>query len=304
MKEVFCYLCGSEKASILREQDLRDPYLDLVNPEYNRVKRYWKVCQDCGFVYHSPTLTSDDEKILYARYRDESFRKESPDAYFDRITSLPPEKSENFMKISRLLQVMKQHSLVTEKKKHISVLDIGCGGGVLLYTFRTLYPHVQLAGVEPTEAFAELAKRRLNVPVITARYREGLFAHQFDIILCTAVLEHVYDLRSFVSVIVRDLSEDGVLFIEVPDILDFGKLPTEHDRLSAPHHYSFSPNSLKRLLGEQGLEVVFSNREITLRGRNTLSVVAKKDKNIKKAAFPADDYREILKLQMSRKDSE
>ncbi len=262
----------------MREQDFRDPYLDLVNPEHNRVKRYWKTCRKCEFVYRTPTLTTEEEIVLYDRYRDISFRKESPDEFFNRIISLPPEKSENFIKLSWLLNELKRHSLVIGKKKPISVLDVGCGGGVLLHTFRAIYPNIQPVGVESTAEFAELAKRRLNAEIIPTYYQKGLFKHKFDIILCTHVLEHVYDLRSFVSVIVQDLDEKGAVFIEVPDVSDFKILAPDYQRFFAPHHYYFSLDSLRRLLSEQGLKIISSNCELSVRGECNLGIIAVKDR--------------------------
>ncbi len=104
MRSVNCIICESNHKRTLEEQPFRDAYLEIINPDYQNVPRRLVVCEGCGFVYHDPQLDEADATILYERFResalsdqfaDASFKKETPDEYFDRITSLPKGQSEN-----------------------------------------------------------------------------------------------------------------------------------------------------------------------------------------------------------------
>jgi len=295
MTEVNCYICGSDKAEILRKQTFEDPYLTLIDPAYNKKPRYWKICKDCGFVYHSPKLTAEDQQILYQRYRDESFRKETPDAYFDRITALPESKSENYQKMRWLFDVCRQKGLLRERDRPWNVLDAGCGGGVLLHTIRKFLKNARLHGVEPNEKYAALAARRLSATIVPGFYIKGLFSEKFDLITCTTVIEHVDDPRSFIEALSFDLSENGILFLEVPSLNDFKACEETNEHFLSPHHYYFSENVLRHLLANYGLRVVCFQHQTTLRERNNLQVLAKRDSSLvkEKAAF-FDNCDELL----------
>ena len=81
-----------------------------------------------------------------------------------------------------------------------SVLDVGCGTGVLLQQILEQYPHAQLTGSEYSPQGIEFARARLP----SARFcsmdlgRENL-GRQFDLVTCIDVLEHVNDDRAALS---------------------------------------------------------------------------------------------------------
>ena len=130
MKNVNCYLCGSSDKKIVMENNLVDYYLNIINPEYNSINRRWVECCNCMFIYQDPQLDSNDMQILYEKFRDFTFRNETPDQYFDRIAFLPDEESENASKVNRIS--VNLSSLINKGGR---ILDIGCGGGVFLHTF-------------------------------------------------------------------------------------------------------------------------------------------------------------------------
>ena len=265
MRRVDCIVCQSTEQRTVATQSFRDEYLDLIDPSYQQEERSWVACADCGFVYHDPQLDESDTAVLYDKFRDASFRNETPDAYFDRITSLPAEQSENYAKAEWL-----EATLPRLSKAGGRILDIGCGGGVFLHTFLQRFPSWQAFGVEPTTAFAELASRRLDRPVIAGAYSRGKAGVAFDLITCNQVLEHTIDPADFLRDIHADLAPGGHLYIEVPDTSDFESLPPEHDRFLMQHLWYFTDVSLQRLAGAAGLETVITEKQVTKRGRNNL----------------------------------
>ena len=253
MIEKPCYICGGTERETIARQEFRDPYLDLIDPALNARPRAIAVCLGCGFVYHHPTLTPDEIATLYDRYRDTGFRAETPDAYFDRITSLPPEQSFNFQKVIKL-DVELQRRL--PPRIPCRVYDVGAGGGVFLKTF---LDHAsgqwEGYGVEPTPSYAELAGRRLGIPVISGMYRAGLFPVRFDLISIIKVLEHAPDPVAFLEDIRLDLLDDGLVYVEVPGVREVGSLPEDHDQLTYTHLYFYSVETFAYLVDRAGFTV-------------------------------------------------
>ena len=155
MKQVNCYVCDSSNATVVVRQSFPDKYLTLIDPAYNQDVRSVVVCSQCGLVYRQPQIDEADARKLYEHFRDHSVLSEPPDQYFDRISTLADEQSENYAKLSWLASHIGEF-LGTQGNR---VLDIGCGGGVFLHKFKEWYPGWDCFGIEPTPQFADLARR-------------------------------------------------------------------------------------------------------------------------------------------------
>jgi SAM-dependent methyltransferase len=92
------------------------------------------------------------------------------------------------------------------------ILDVGCGLARLLEQFRELERY----GMDISPDYLEHAQRK-GVDVCLARvedmpYRDGFF----DVVVCTDVLEHVFDLDLAVRQILRVVRDGGVVVVRVP----------------------------------------------------------------------------------------
>jgi SAM-dependent methyltransferase len=269
MRRINCLICGSDRKNLLAEQRFDDPYLRIINPNNDiTAPQRWVSCEVCSFIYHDPQLDSEDTAILYERYRDASFRKETPDEYFDRIANLSDYESENYEKVSWI----KEHLPDTAKQGRL--LDIGCGGGLFIYTFKKYFLGWSAFGVEPTALFAKLAERRLRETVIAGVYKACLFpGKKFELITINQVLEHVLDPISFLIDVSKDLATDGYVYLETPDIADFDLLPPEHDRFQATHLWYFSLDSLSKVCEMAGFRVSKAKLYVTHRGRTNVRAI-------------------------------
>lgn len=275
MKSVSCYLCGSESARIVDVQDFDDEYLGYVDPAYLAAPRHWKMCVGCGLVYHDPRLDEADVVALYEeRYRRHSLKtEETADQFFDRIMAIPKAQSENYAKVAWLKPHLAAHLAPGGADR--ALLDIGCSAGMFLKHFIDDVPGWRGAGVEPTVRFAETASRRIGGPVRSGVYRGGQFDRRFDLVTVIHVLEHVLDPLAFLAEVKRDLAPGGLLFIEVPDIADFGSLPPQHDRFMSPHIYYFSATTAAQLLARAGFGVVVREFERSPRGHANLRLICR-----------------------------
>ncbi|BDM71263.1 hypothetical protein HEK616_47500 [Streptomyces nigrescens] len=98
-----------------------------------------------------------------------------------------------------------------------SLLDVACGTGAHLETFRTLFGHV--AGLELADPMRERAVKRLpGVPVHAGDMRDFALGQSFDAVVClfTAIgyAGGLEDMRAAVRCMAGHLSRGGVLLVE------------------------------------------------------------------------------------------
>jgi len=274
MEHSSCPLCGHDVSSVIRQITSSDHYLNLIEKPYASIRRCWLRCELCSHVHNSVKLRDSELKSLYARFRDQEWRNESPDQYFERITSLSEAESENFQKFS----IIEEFTGICQLSEG-SVLDIGCGGGVLIEEMsRRLQGKFEFFGVEPTSSFAELARRRTGAQVANQNYMCEIFGERkFDLITCCQVLEHVRAPIEFLTDIHSDLTDVGYLYLEVPDISDFETLPEDHDRFMVQHVSYFSESVLRAALERSGFRELYHGITKTIRDRNNLWFVSQLD---------------------------
>lgn len=271
MIEPRCPLCDGRDFVEAAVVEGPDDYLDLLSISYSDLDRRWLRCSACGHLSNSVRLDEGEISSLYSLFRDVAFRNETPDNYFNRITSLPAAQSENYQKLEYLASKTAIQSAVTR-----TMLDIGCGGGVLIHTAsQILGSDWVFSGVEPTVSFAELAARRTGARVVAGDYRSGIFGEEkFQLVTCCAVLEHVPRPTEFLGMIRNDVINGGWLFLEVPDVSEFSQLPITHDHFMCQHISFFSRKTLVAILETVGFDCADVTVVRTLRGHCTLRCIA------------------------------
>ena len=131
-----------------------------------------------------------------------------------------------------------------------SVLDIGCGDGAFLSVFEDKH----ILGVEPSARARELCvKKGLEVASSISNINET-----FDVITLWHVLEHLPNLEKDLKVLMSLLSDEGRLFIAVPnckswDAEYYGGFWAGYD---VPRHvWHFDKESLESTLVSTGFEI-------------------------------------------------
>lgn len=295
-----CYICGSKDSQVLFTFKGKDKYLDSVFEITPKDDMNWMICNDCGFVYRSPVLEQDEYERLYENYDTDIFENTTPDEYFDKIISLPIGTSENREKASWLKALLDENDL----NDNLKILDIGCGGGTLLYILNEELSVDGIYGVELNQAYADLAKRRVDAHIRNENYTSGIFGKQFNLLINTKVLEHIPDPLPFLREMYKDLLNEGLLFIEVPHVSDMFNFPLTDERFTIPHIYFFSEGTLSALLEKAGFTILKYRVYEASRNRSYLQIVAQKivKSNTKWALnSPLDDVSSIIRKVRSNK---
>tara|TARA_Y100001935_G_scaffold254344_1_gene263108 strand:- start:1281 stop:2009 length:729 start_codon:yes stop_codon:yes gene_type:complete len=114
--------------------------------------------------------------------------------------------------------VMDNFNLSSDIKpfKGISVLDIGCGGGLLSEPMARLGANV--VGIDASKKNIDVAKHHLNKSNLEIEYYNSSpenfnSKRNFDVILNMEIVEHVDDVQKFISESSKFLSKNGIMFI-------------------------------------------------------------------------------------------
>jgi len=138
-----------------------------------------------------------------------------------------------------------------ENKKEI--LEIGAGQGQATYWFDN--EGFFVTSIEPDENNVKLINQRLiNSNCIVGSAEDFQIKEKFDIIWMSHVLEHLIKPLQFLQNVKRNLRQDGIFFIEVPNCENASMLNTSISLV--PHTFHFSRNSLTNLAKKSGFKVV------------------------------------------------
>jgi len=242
---VDCPICGSANNETILASDRYEMGITTV------------ICVRCGLLYTNPRPSSE----VFNQFYENHYREFYEDVEWP---------SEKYIKEGRFTE---RASIVFEHlKKHIEsehftepvkILDVGCSeGSVLRFICKNSDRNIDAAGVEPSRNFSDFARGYTGGQVFNGSLEEfcqGDHDSKFDIIILNHVLEHFLDPQNSLQALHRLLSKDGILFIEVPNILgDWSGMGMFH----IAHVLQFHEASLTNLLALTG----FSPVSVSTRG--------------------------------------
>ena len=134
------------------------------------------------------------------------------------------------------------------------VLDAGCGPGALLERIGQRLPTADLRGIEYSPAAARHAPERLRERIVVGdilAVAPTLPQRDFDVIVCSEVLEHVPDPAAVVKALARLAKPGATLLFSVPAGMAHWSIQDE----TAGHLRRFEPDEFRALLLAAGLRI-------------------------------------------------
>jgi SAM-dependent methyltransferase len=164
------------------------------------------------------------------------------------------------------------------------ILDVGVGLGRILSHF----PNLRKYGMDISFGYLEEAKRK-EIDVCFARIEDMPYQEQtFDIVVCTDVLEHVFDLNFCVAKILSVLKDKGTLIVRVP----FQEVLKGYTEADYPYQFvhlrSFDEHSLRLFF-----EKIFGCRMVE--GHRAGYFLCGDDRIRDRELFNADEYNALMK---------
>jgi len=245
MKNNKCKVCGGNDASVAYNNDI------IVVSK----------CRVCDFYF----LNDTGKKVEY----NSSGKKSNVTAkgYIEHLLHLDNEKKEKYSVLAKNRYAYYSKKLQKEK---ISILEIGCGVAHQSVTFKSLGGEYMGIDIN-SDVIQESKKYNYNTKCIDFFDfdSEGM---QYDVILCSQVLEHITEPREFIEKVYKSLKKNGIFHIDVPNNDSLSSLineimPNNKNRYRAiinPHHaFAYNKTSLEFLLSQYFKDISVFNSSST-----------------------------------------
>ena len=225
---------------------------EVVTNETREGAGLWEKCNLCNLVINRSGVTLQESVNFYnSTYIEKnSFSKgellSSREHFEARVGSTKP--------IAEFLMPYLDSSM--------RVFELGSGTGELLYLIRDEVSYC--CANEINKLYAEFIRKELKIDSSSENYLNLLFEDKFDFIISINTIDHIYDCLKSIEKIYHDLRESGFFYIEVPNdsqaLKEYLPKPTRkmfrNFMYQKAHYYSFSFESLRRLLVQTGFEII------------------------------------------------
>jgi 2-polyprenyl-3-methyl-5-hydroxy-6-metoxy-1,4-benzoquinol methylase len=240
-----CNLCGSTRFDVVLpaleaapqalSQRYRSSSDDVCRDQVVR-------CQACNLVYINPRPPLEAIHQGYAEAVDETY------------VSQAQGRLHAFRRIARQIARLKPPA-------GGRLLDVGAAAGFFLVAAREQGWKVE--GIELSSWLAAWAKQKFDLTIHTAPLRSGQFPPgHFEVVTLFDVLEHVEDPKTTVRTVREVLKDDGLFVLSYPDwgSIFARLLKRRWWFLLSVHLYYFTRTTIRRLLEENGFEVIRMQR--------------------------------------------
>jgi len=229
------------------------------------------ICKSCGLVFINPMYVNSEKEAVAP----------SPRALHRPVRHTRPIQRAHERELRaarRFLGFVRPHLRPGDR-----VLDIGCGDGALVRTLQEF--GAKPTGIDLDPEGAQFVERTYGIPVVVAPFETSQLAEgQFDAIVATHVIEHMFEPVEVMQQIRRLLKPNGLVVLETPNILrpkvGFRRM------FSVAHNYYFSPRTLCLALRRAGL-APFALREFY---RDSFVVAARATSKKCQEPFPGEDF--------------
>ena len=236
MSSVSCDICGSTHQELMFTGSDR---LFGIEGEFPLVR-----CQDCGLIFVSPRPSFTEMARFY------------PQDDYDLYNKAAGLKDRSMDELGRLLGPRK--GKIDKYQPTGRLLDIGFGDGSFLYFMNQC--GWEVAGVDFNEKMVALVKDELGIDAQAGELEDAGYGEKaFDVVTLWGVLEHVQSPRATVGEIGRITTDGALLVIYTQNAAasEARWLGQDWFIYEVPRHlYSFTPDSLEKLLATAGFSVV------------------------------------------------
>lgn len=206
------------------------------------------VCSVCGFAFQD---TSSSQAAFDRYYQQNSYYYTATTSGTGGLGANEMRRFENFYeRIAHLIP-----------NKQVAIYDVGCAKGGLL-SILAQHGYTDLYGVDMLPECISHIKNTLGISAEIGSALELPFPEVLaDVLVYSHVVEHVIDLSVLVEAAQKKLSDNGIIYVEVPDASRYGEYTTNpYQDLYLEHVNHFSPSTLIALFTAGGFESIVTGQ--------------------------------------------
>lgn len=231
-KTIPCPICNSTDFSLVSDLDRYGIPIKTV------------CCSSCGLVFVNPQPSKEWTEMFYKNhYRNLYEEVDIPSREYCERKDMAWKHRQSIAFFSEYLDPTG------------NILDIGAADGAFLRLFREKFPTWELSGIEPNAKFVNFVSKEYDLPSLKA----GLFPQdlegstRYDFLHVSHVFEHILEPLNFLKACWERLAEDGMLYLEVPNALNFRK---SYRSVHIAHVFHYCPKTLEAILNKAGFKVL------------------------------------------------
>lgn len=261
-----CCICNNKKFNSLSKKDRYGLYTPIV------------VCRICGLIQTNPRMNQDSYYDFYKyEYRKlyTNIAKPSDFFFFDL-----------YKKGKEIYSYLIKNNLLKKSPANSYVLEIGCSSGGILKFFKD--NGFNIKGIDVDEEYIQFGKNNYNLDLEVGILKDIKKNFTPDIIIYSHVLEHILSINEEIILIKNLLSDEGVLYIELPGVKNLKNSYNANflRYLQNAHTYHFSLTSLTNLLKLNGFQLIV--------GDEFIKSVFKKNKLDESKVVIKNDFKDVM----------
>jgi len=227
----------------------------------NYYRELWR-CKVCGLFCNRHH--HDLSRVYEEQYGQTAYEYGKQKSRFDAIMALPAEKSDNWGRVRRVISYIEERHAQLDR----SVLDVGCGMAVFPAAMRK--QGWSVTAIDPNPISVEHAEKMAGVKAIIGSFPYVEAPQKYTLITFNKVLEHIENAIECLSAAKSYLTDNGVVYVELPDGEMAIEVGPDRQEFFLEHHYAFGFSSLALLAKQAGFHVQTMERVIDPSGKRTL----------------------------------
>ncbi|MDH4262393.1 MAG: class I SAM-dependent methyltransferase [Spirochaetia bacterium] len=279
-------LCNDSRCIYKQQKEILEKSFSQVTKQTREGEGLWEKCNHCGLVINRSGVLEKDVKNYYNNNYVEknSFSHGeiiSAREHFDaRIKSIIP-----------IAEFVRKYL-----RKSDRVMELGAATGELLYLLKN--DCAFLFGNEINQLYATFIKNELGIDSTSKEYLSMSILEKYNFVISINTIDHLYQPEKVVKKVYSDLENGGYFYLEVPNDMQALKLylpePSKSNfkkfMYQEAHYYSFNFETIKKLLEDNGFEIIeeYSRHDYTINNFLGWYYLGKPQQKFKEATVDTD----------------